>query len=296
MLDFGRWYTFCMESKEKSSAADFIKYNNAVPIVLGLLFFSTSATFAATPAVRDSFYKAESQVASVDNRYLLAVDLDSYAFSMKVTEIRQDDEYFYLTYDFKTIDVVDAVWQGTTRQSVLRISKALLRGGDLETYAESELSQVRSQEISRLNETQKREKSKGSTEKVVATVYTGIIGKMVRPTQEIVPGYESIGADENPLAIKDPEPLLTWDANAEKTLQAPTSAKRVVGHSTSIIIIGDEGTSSPSGEGGEQPPAEDPQTDPNTDPVNETPPAAEPTTVPQNDPAPEEPASETPTP
>ena len=39
---------------EEKGIAHFIKYNNTVPIVLGLIFLSTTATFAATPAAREA--------------------------------------------------------------------------------------------------------------------------------------------------------------------------------------------------------------------------------------------------
>lgn len=284
-----------MEDKDRS-IANFIKYNNTVPIVLGLLFFSTSATFAATPAARDAVYKAETQVASVDNRYLLATNIDSYPFSMKVTEITEDSEYYYLAYDFNTIDVVDAVWRDTTRKSVLRISKALLGNGKLQAYAESELAQVRSQEISRLNETKKLEKSIGYSQKIVATVYTGLIGKLVRPTEEIMPGYESVIAMDDPLRVKDPVPLVTWDENNKpEPPKVVTSKEEEPSSDVHVPTIGGFHPEEPSAT------TTPPDTGEGEPPIEETPvstPEPEPTAPvePESAPAPESTPSETPVP
>ncbi len=194
---------------EKETVAHFIKYNNAVPIVLGILFLSTSATLAASPVVRDSVYSAQTQVVSTDNTYIISASLDSYPFAMRITSITEDDSYYYLTYDFDTIDIVDGVWQDVMRTQELRISKELLGEGDFEAYVESELAQVRSHELAKLKETQAYEKRIGMSEKIVATAYAGLIGKFFEPTAEHVPQYISEIDKDNPLYIKNPIPLVT---------------------------------------------------------------------------------------
>lgn len=288
---------------EKGSAdsriAHFIKYNNTIPIVLGLLFFSTSATFAAVPAVRDSFYSSETEIRSADNSYLLSVNIESYDFSMRITRVSEDSDWYYVDYDFDTIDVVDAAWQSVTYQKTLRVSKALLRGGDLRAYAESELSQVRDQERQLLTEAKEREKKNGLSQKVVATVYTGLVGKLITPDEETAPYYQPTPEEQaknDPLRVKNPKPLVTWDENAKVIVpkaplppglpQDPTPGE---GSGTP-----DEGPEAP----GDEPPATTtPPTDtpPEEPPVEEEPPVVE--TVPEPEPEPEpEPAAETPVP
>jgi hypothetical protein len=205
-------------SSEKNTIVEFIKYNNAVPIILGILFLSTGVTMAASPTVRDAVYKTESQVQSIDNSYLLSVNLATYPFSMRITRITQDDEYYYLEYDFNTIEIHDSAWKDVIHKSTLRLSKSLLRGGDLEAYAESELAQVREHEMQRLKETQSYEKRLGTTPKTVATIYTGLIGSLIKPTEETAPFYvppPGLIDLHDPLNAPNALPSLTWDANAE---------------------------------------------------------------------------------
>ena len=203
-----------MEGHGEHPVADFIKYNNAVPIVFGLLFLLTTGTFAASPAVRDAVYAEEEAVRSVDNSYLLSTDLEDYDFSMRVTAIEEDEEWIYVAYDFDTIALVDAAWQDATEERVLRVSKALLRGGDLKAYVESELSQVRDFELSQLVQAKAREEGNGLTQKTVATVYKGIVGDLIKPSEETAPFYQpppEKQAKNDPLRIRNPEPLVAWD-------------------------------------------------------------------------------------
>lgn len=197
--------------------AYFIKYNNAIPIALGALFFATTATFAATPAVRDAVYSSETAVRSVDNSYIRSVNLGRYPFSMRITAVAEDEQYYFLDYDFDTIDIADSAWRDVTVKKTLRIAKALLGAGDLHAYAESELGQVLDSEKQRLTETQAFERRQGASEKTVATVYRGLVGKFIDSSEDAFPAYQPPPLEqneENPLAIKNPKPLITWDENA----------------------------------------------------------------------------------
>lgn len=282
---------------EDHSVAHFIKYNNAVPIALGLIFLSTTATFAASPEVRDAVYSSETAIRSVDNSYIVSVDLDRYSFKMRVTSVTEDDEYYYVAYDFDTIDVIDGTWSDVTLNRELRVSKALLGDGELEAYVESELAQVRDFELARLLETQQHEKRIGVTPKTVATVYSGLVGRLVRPDEETAPFYQppaAIQDPDNPLAIKDPKPVpaVVWETEEPEEPSSPTENEGdpllpppdVCPDMPSLQIDPDDCAPSPT----EEPPAEEP--------VTEEPPVEEPPTEePAPEPAPEpEPVPETP--
>ena len=224
--------------------ADFIKYNNAVPITLGLLFFATTGAFAASPEVRDAVYSTNSVVVSADTSYLESVNLEKYPFSMKVTSVTEDNEYYYVTYEFLTIEPVDAVWKSATRKNVLRVAKALLRNGELKTYVESELAQVRWQEINTLSAQQEEMRKQEGTKKVVVTTHSGLVGSLIKPTQEEVPQYHSEISTDDPLYVDNPRPLVTWDANKQGS-DAVNSTGGVI-HTTGTVIIGPDGTVSTS--------------------------------------------------
>lgn len=204
--------------------ASFIKYNNAVPIILGLLFLGGGGAFAATNP--DAIYSVEAETRTVDNSYLLSADLESYPFSMRITGLTEDQDYFYVAYEFDTIDIVDGVWRDVAKQNELRISKALLGDGDLEEYAKSELAQVRDFEKGQLAQTQETEKRLGLSAKTVAITHTGLIGKMIRPGERVEPFYQSPEAQSknDPLALRNPKPLETWDENAVQPAATSSSA------------------------------------------------------------------------
>lgn len=285
--------------KEEHYLATFIKYNNAVPIIFSLLLLTGGGAFAATnPDVQQSIYSASTQVRSIDNSYITSVNLKSHPFSARITSVTQDDDYYYLAYDLSTIDVVDYVWRDVTKQNVLKVSKALLGSGKLADYAETELAQVRAGELRRLLETQAYERKLGVSQKVVATAYKGLVGKFITPTSETLPVYEPPAGPQdadNPLAVEDPQPLTTWDANAAAAAGDPslasigadgnrlpvvTSHDEVV-HSTSVIIVGaDATTTEPVDPTPDDPPADAPPVpEPAPDPAPQTTPdpSSEPT-------------------
>lgn len=286
-----------MDTQEK--IAHFLKYNNTVPIVLGILFLSTSATMAASPAVRDSVYAQNSATVSVDNSYLLAMNFEEYPFAVQITTITEDDEYFYATYLLETIAVEDGVWQEVTQERVLRVSKALLRGGDLEAYINSELSQVRSYEQFILIKSQEDAKKAGMTQKVVTTEFSGVVGKFFEPTKEISPQYISEIDKDDPLYLKRPKPSLTWDADAIQDVmeedgdQQNPQLRDKCPDIGGIQLSASDCPPDTGGGGGEEPPAEEPLVEelPVEEPPVEEPPAEEP---PVEEPPAEEPTVEEP--
>lgn len=291
-------YTEPMDTER--GVGHFIKYNNTVPIALGILFLATSGVFAATPAARDAMYAVTSTVQSIDNSYIIAVDLEDYPLTMRITSVTEDDENYYLTYDFNTIDVVDHVWQDVVRKETLTIHKALMRGASLEAYAQKELAQVRGHELARLQETQSYERKLGASQKVVATVYSGLIGKLIEPSVERVPQYESPVDTNSPLYIRNPQPLLTWDENAEQkepaTATTSDNDETDGGGSTVVedrcpdlpgVQINQADCASEGAPPVDEPPTETPtQEPPATEPPVEEEPAPEPDPEPESEPEP----------
>ena len=163
--------------KEEHYLVTFIKYNNAVPIALALILLGGGGAFAATnPEIQQSVYASNTKVQSIDNTFITSVNLKAFPFKIRITSVAEDTDYYYLAYTLDTIDVSDYVWRAFTKQNVLRISKAQLRDGDLQAYAESELAQVRDAEIARLTKTQELERKLGVSKKTVAVEYSGHIG------------------------------------------------------------------------------------------------------------------------
>lgn len=191
--------------------AYFIKYNNAVPIVLGILFLGTSGALAASPEVRADVFSSSHQVVKVDNTRIVSADIDAYPLSVQITAVREDTDNYYVDYILTTIDLVDGVWKDTAQTKNLSVSKAALGDKDLGTYVSTQLAEVRDAERQRLRDTQVIEQKRGASAKVVATTYSGLVGKFLSPSEEKFAGYVPVVApqDEGDDAGSDPNRLAT---------------------------------------------------------------------------------------
>ncbi len=276
---------------EEKSIAHFIKYNNTIPIVLGILFLSTTATFAASPQAREAVYSETSEVRAVDNSYISSVNLDTYPFAIHITSVTEDDDKFYIAYDFDTIDVIDYVWQDALKKGTLQVFKSQLRGGDLKEYAEIEFAQLRNSEYQRLKQTQEYENHIGVSQKTVATAYAGLVGKFIEPSEEVLPFYQpppELQNKNSPLALKNPKPLVTWDENnqPEPEVEREPEPEETPGGGENPpaedVCPDIEGTQATVEEctGGEEPPTEEP-------PAEEPPQEEAPNPEPEPEPSPE---------
>ena len=168
----------------------FLQYHNAVPIALGLVFLGSGITFAATNP--DAIYSTEQEVISIDNTYLVDKDLAAYTPTVEIQGVTEDEEQYYVAYAFNTIDLEDYVWRDVSKEGMLKVSKADLGPyRDLGVYVTEQLKQLISRELARLTETQDFERKQVS-QKVVATIYGGLVGKMLNATTETLPGYTPV--------------------------------------------------------------------------------------------------------
>ncbi len=181
--------------------ASFFLYNNLVPIIFGVLFLGAGATFAASPEARDVVFSAQAVVASVDNAYIISADIDAYPFDIQITDIAESDTHYFITYTLATIDLAEGVWRDVVKARTLEVEKAVLAGRDLGVYAARQLSETRDAEHARLVETQKIEKDLGKQQKIVATVYGGLVGRMLEPSEEVFTGYTPVVSEPIPTGV-----------------------------------------------------------------------------------------------
>lgn len=177
---------------ESMSVTSFIKYNNAVPLLFGALFLLVGGAFAASEDARDAVYSSEEVVRSIDNTYIVQKDLSTWTPTVVITGVTEDEENYYVAYDLATIDVADYVWRDVTKPQTLKVSKSVLQGFDLGLYVTTQLREVFDRQIAYLREVQKIERENGESHKVVATVYSGLVGKLLDPTEEVLPGYQLV--------------------------------------------------------------------------------------------------------
>ena len=214
---------------------NFVKYNNAFTILLALFFFGFGITFAANPS---SVYSSQSTVVSVDNNWLLTVDLDTYNFNLRINSIKEDEKNYYADYSYQTIVIENSVWQNKEMTKVLTISKDSLEGKDLGLFVAKELGENINYELSYLKKVQKMEREKGESQKEVVTEYSGLIGKLLDPKEEIIAGYvpvipeviqEETNIENHPerviVSIQYPEPTEPKEA---ETHENQTTAPAVV--------------------------------------------------------------------
>lgn len=169
---------------------NFLRYNNAVPVALSLILVGGASTFAATNP--QAVYSETKTVLSVDNTYLVGKDLASYSPRTQIDNVTEDADNYYVAYKLYTIDLEDSVWKDVVKNQTMKVSKMLLgQYRDLGVYVTQQLKENIDQENRRLRETQEIEK-KVVSQKVVATAYGGLIGKMLDETMETLPGYTPV--------------------------------------------------------------------------------------------------------
>jgi len=179
---------------------DFIKYNNAFTLIIGFIFLGTTATFAASPDVRNAVSRAvvseTTTVLSLDNTYLLAQDFDNFDSKLQITAVTEDESTYYITYTYTTIVIVDSVWREVAQEGTLTLTKKEVTGRDLGLYVAEELGEMIDNNLVYLREVQEAEKEIGETQKMVAIAYSGLVGKFLSSEEKTFDGYEPVVEEE----------------------------------------------------------------------------------------------------
>ncbi|MEN9920589.1 MAG: hypothetical protein RL538_482 [Candidatus Parcubacteria bacterium] len=168
----------------------FIFYNNTVPLIFGVLFLGAGATFAASPEARDTVVDSSSKIISIDNSYLLNTEITDDVVEIQTGSVTEDDTMYYVEYQITTIGVQDGMWKPVIVSKTLEVQKDTIPGEDLGLYASKELSEVHAREVRRLKYAQEVEQSAGLTPKVIATEYSGLVGRFLDTEKEVFPGYD----------------------------------------------------------------------------------------------------------
>lgn len=213
------------------SIAHFFLYNNLVPIAFGVLFLGGAGALAATPAVQEAVLSSETIVASVDNTYLLSADFETYPFTLQIISVIDDTEKYFVEYTLNTVDLEDGVWRDVVKTKILEVWKTSLGARDLGLYVTAELTQLRDAEKARLLETQAIERGIGETQKVVTTMYSGLVGRLLSPTSEVLEGYTPVVVEEAETQSTEGNALVVLGAstNVPSTLDTIPPGVSIVG-------------------------------------------------------------------
>ena len=138
--------------------ATFIKYNTLTTIIIAVAFIAVASAVASNEDVKKNIIGEEIvETQGVDNTLLLAADLEEFDLEMKIMDVFQDDENYYVDYQFNTLGIQDDVWQEIFNQSQLVVSIESLEGRDLGLYIMEELGEVIDYEIAYLKEVKENE-------------------------------------------------------------------------------------------------------------------------------------------
>ena len=210
----------------------FLQYNNAVPITFGILFLGAGGAFAA--ANPEVILDTQQHVISIDNTYIANKNLNAFTPKVKVTSVKEDDEYYYVAYVFSTIDLMDSVWQNVDKDLVLKVSKIDLgQYRDLGLYVMEQLQQKIEYEISYLKEVQGFEK-RNITQKATVTEYKGLVGALLTDKTEVAKGYVPIVEEklavetwQRPFQEPEKEPVVV-EVTEERDVEELVTVEEVV--------------------------------------------------------------------
>jgi len=171
---------------------NFIKYHNAFAIGISLVLVLTFSAMASEDVRNKIIGEKIITETGVDNSQLLSANLEDFDINLKINNILEDEENYYVDYSFNTFGVEDNVWQPVVKAEKFTVNKTALGGRDLGIYLAEELGEVARSEIAYLKEAQKSERERGKTQIVKTTDYTGLIGLTLDLKNKILPGYEPV--------------------------------------------------------------------------------------------------------
>ena len=171
---------------------NFIKYHNAFAIGISLVLVLTLSTMASEEVRNTVIGEKIITEIGVDNSQLLSADLENFDINLKISNVLEDEENYYVDYSFNTFGVKDNLWQPLLKTERFTVNKIALGNRDLGIYLAEELGEVAQAELTYLKEAQKTERERGKTEIVETTDYTGLIGLALDLKDKILPGYEPV--------------------------------------------------------------------------------------------------------
>ncbi|MFA6393809.1 MAG: hypothetical protein WCW25_02980 [Patescibacteria group bacterium] len=179
--------------KSASKIIDFIKYNNAAIIIFSVVFIFGAGVFAAEP---DAIGQKQTRVEGIDNTLLLAVDLENHDFGFKIEKIESDEKYYYATFTYLDISVINSAWQYGTRERTIKVTKNLKE--DLGGFLAGELGEIKDKRLKELMEVKAGAIKNGEEKRIEVIEYTGLIGKTMNLAGNVFPGYEPVKKIELP--------------------------------------------------------------------------------------------------
>ena len=226
----------------------FIKYNNAFVIILGLIFASAAGALANETSREAIVGKTIVTRIGMDNARIISADLENFEMGLKIKSVKEDGEFYYVNFDYNAIDAKDGVWQTVKKEKNINVSKIRLGDMDLGLYLAEELKQLTEREMAYMKEVQSIEKSKGAQKQVESIEYTGLKGLVFNDETKEIAGYNPVKEKENQKAEvvgvfnpssgeEDEENGQTTDEGEGKISPQVTVVKEVISKETIMQMV-----------------------------------------------------------
>ncbi len=210
-----------------------IETESVTPLVsvVPILVQETELTRAINPI------KSTRKTKEVDVSLILKTDFDKFDFNLQITEITDDDDSFYGTYQFRSLAIKNKVWQIVTKEKQIIVTKVVLGDQDLGDYLSEELGEVIDNEVVFLKEVQEIQKIKQVKAEVEAKTttadYSALIGKVLNIDDEEFGDYNP--TEKSIVEDKDDKVIAPFE-KADETEDKTTDAG-VVDNKAPLVII-----------------------------------------------------------
>ncbi len=197
-------------------ALNFIKYNNATVLILAIIFVFGTGVFAATETGQAVIGAKQTGIEGVDNTLLLEADLENLGMDYKIEKIEEDDKYYYITYTFIDLVVLNNAWQYQIQEKIRKVSKKQKK--DLGEYLAEELGEEYGARIKELREERTKELEGGEEKRFEVVEYDGLIGQTLEAVNKVFPNYEPVKKRQIPSPSLPPTILLARESGTEEEL------------------------------------------------------------------------------
>jgi len=194
-------------------AIKFIKYNNAMVLILAVIFIIGSGVFAQTETGQALIGEKQTNIEGTDNTLLLEADLNAFNMDFKIEKIEQDDKYYYVIYTYLDLVNTGDAWEYQMIEKSRKVSKKA--DIDLGQYLAEELSEEYEARIKELKEKQAKAGETGEELRLEVTEYSGLIGQTLEAAGKVFSNYEPIKKRALPSPSIPPTVLLSPDAETQ---------------------------------------------------------------------------------
>lgn len=169
-----------------NKVATFFKYNNLLPIALGVVFLGGGAALAA-PQIGEMI----GSPVTVEAGTLLSADIEDFNFSPTVTAIEETEDTYLVSYEITTLSPVGESWEMVVKTGQFTVAKSSLDDTGLQGKVVAKLRDIENAERIFLTRAQEAERSSVAATRP-ANIFSALIGRtpddIYVPERERLPG------------------------------------------------------------------------------------------------------------